>query len=141
MVKIYKENDNIYMEDGDNIVELNDYVMVDKKTGRDVIKLPENSANRQWLMVDKIGENGIELEYKATRVVGPRGSKKDWREYLTEDERSELDHYEEGVARLRAIADENRRAEKETPKSEIEKLKDKIAKYQAHIAKLEEAAE
>lgn len=136
MVKIYKENDNIYMEDGDNIVELNDYIMVDKKTGRDVIKLPENSANRQWLMVDKIGENGIELEYKATRMVGPRGSGKKLEDYLTDEERATIEAIKEACR-------QRKEADKPAPKSEIDKLRDQIAKYQAKIAKLqeEEAAE
>ena len=136
MVKIYKENDNIYMEDGDDIVELNDYIMVDKKTGRDVIKLPENSANRQWLMVDKIGENGIELEYKATRMVGPRGSGKKLEDYLTDEERATIEAIKEACR-------QRKEADKPAPKSEIDKLRDQIAKYQAKIAKLqeEEAAE
>lgn len=136
MVKIYKENDNIYMEDGNDIVELNDYIMVDKKTGRDVIKLPENSANRQWLMVDKIGENGIELEYKATRMVGPRGSGKKLEDYLTDEERATIEAIKEACR-------QRKEADKPAPKSEIDKLRDQIAKYQAKIAKLqeEEAAE
>lgn len=136
MVKIYKENDNIYMEDGDNIVELNDYIMVDKKTGRDVIKLPENSANRQWLMVDKISEDGIELEYKATRTVGPRGSGKKLEDYLTDEERATIEAIKEACR-------QRKEADKPAPKSEIDKLRDQIAKYQAKIAKLqeEEAAE
>jgi hypothetical protein len=133
MVKIYKEQDTIYMEDNGDIVDLTNHIMVDKKTGRDVIKLPENSANRQWIMVDKVTEEGVELNYKETRTIGPRGSKKDWREYLTEDERFELDQYEEGIARLKAIADENRRAEKETPMTAEEKLRAKIAKLQAQL--------
>lgn len=131
MVKIYKENDNIYMEDGDDIVELNDYIMVDKKTGRDVIKLPENSANRQWLMVDKIGENGIELEYKATRMVGPRGSGKKLEDYLTDEERATIEAIKEACR-------QRKEADKPAPKSEIDKLRDQIAKYQAKIAKLQE---
>ena len=130
MVKIYKEQDTIYMEDNGDIVELDD-IIVDKKSGKEVIKLPANSANRQWLMLDKVTEEGIELEYKATRTIGARASKKDWREYLTEDQRFELDQYEEGIARLKAIADENRRAEKETPMTAEEKLRAKIAKLQA----------
>lgn len=138
MVKIYKENETIYLEDGDEIMECTKIVH-DKKTDKDWVILPENSANRKCIVLDKVTEEPLELSYKESRTIGPRGPKKDWREYLDENERFELDQYEEGIARLKTIADENRRAEKETPKSEIEKLKDKIAKYQSIIAKLEEA--
>lgn len=140
MVEIYKENETIYMKDGDDIVEC-EKIVHENKTGKDWVVLPENSSNRKVVDLAKISETPIELKYRETRVVGPRGSKKDWREYLTEDERLELDQYEEGIVRLRAIADEKRRAEKETPLTELEKAQREVAKWQAKVARLTEAGE
>ena len=130
MVKIYKEQDTIYMEDNGDIVDLNEHITVDKKTGRDVIKLPENSANRQWIMVDKITEEGIELAYKETRTIGarlPGVDKKPYIEYLTDEELAEYNRLIE-VAKARKAE-----AEKRTPMTAEEKLRAKIAKLQAMI--------
>lgn len=126
MVKIYKENETIYMEDGDEIVELNEYITVDKKSGKEVIKLPENSANRQWIMVDKVTEEGIELNYKETRTIGARGSSKKLQDYMTDEEK-------QIVADIMAKCQERKNADKPTPMTAEEKLRAKIAKLQAQI--------
>ena len=47
MVKIYKENDKIIMEDDDNIVEVTK-VVHENKTGKDWIVLPENLEKEIW---------------------------------------------------------------------------------------------
>lgn len=126
MVKIYKENETIYMEDNGNIVDLTDHIMVDKKTGRDVIKLPENSANRQWIMADKVTEEGVELSYKETRTIGVRGSSKKLQDYMTDEEK-------QIVADIMAKCQERKDADKPTPMTAEDKLRAKIAKLQAQI--------
>lgn len=133
MVKIYKENETIYMEDDGDIVELNEHITIDKKSGKEVIKLPENSANRQWIMVDKVTEEGIVLAYKETRTIGARSPKKHWTEYLDENELFEYDRANEILDELKAIAEQRKQAEKEKPMTAEEKLRAKIAKLQAQI--------
>lgn len=132
MVKIYKENETIYMEDGDDIIELTK-VVHENKTDKDWVVLPENSANRKVVDLAKISETPIELKYRETRMVGPRGSSKKLEEYMTDEEK-------QIVADIMAKCKERKEADKPAPKSEIEKLKEKIAKYQAQIDALEVGA-
>lgn len=131
MVKIYKENDKIIMEDGDNIVEVTKIVH-DNKTGKDWYTLPENSANRKCIVADKVTEQPLELEYKETRVVGPRGSGKKLEDYMTPEERATVDAIME-ACRERKLAD------KPQPKTELQKAMDLVAKYQAKVAALQAA--
>lgn len=131
MVKIYKENDKIIMEDGDNIVELTK-VVHENKTGKDWIVLPENSSNRKVVDLAKVTEQPLELNYRETRVIGPRGSGKKLEDYMTPEERATVDAIME-ACRERKLAD------KPQPKTELQKAMELVAKYQAKVAALQAA--
>ena len=131
MVKIYKENDKIIMEDGDNTVEVTK-VVHENKTGKDWIVLPENSANRKVVDLAKVTEQPLELNYRETRVVGPRGSGKKLEDYMTPEERATVDA-------IMAACRERKLADKPQPKTELQKAMDLVAKYQAKVAALQAA--
>ena len=131
MVKIYKENDKVIMEDGDNIVEVTKIVH-ENKTGKDWIVLPENSANRKVVDLAKVTEQPLELNYRETRVVGPRGSGKKVEDYMTPEERATVDA-------IMAACRERKLADKPQPKTELQKTMDLVAKYQAKVAALQAA--
>ena len=131
MVKIYKENDKVIMEDGDNIVEVTKIVH-ENKTGKDWIVLPENSANRKVVDLAKVTDEPLELNYRETRVVGPRGSGKKLEDYMTPEERATVDA-------IIAACKERKLADKPQPKTELQKAMDLVAKYQAKVAALQAA--
>lgn len=141
MVKINLKNDKIYLVDGD-VTTLCDTIVTDKKTGKSVVKLPQNSANRKWLVVDKITD-GMELEYKETKTFGPRlpgQSKKAWFEYLEGDDYTNCMELLKQLDELKAIAEENKKRAMERPQlTEKEKLQLKIKKLMAQIEMLEAA--
>ena len=119
------------MEDDNNIVEVTK-VVHENKTGKDWIVLPENSANRKVVDLAKVTEQPLELKYKETRVVGPRGSGKKLEDYMTPEERATVDAIME-ACRERKLAD------KPQPKTELQKAMDLVAKYQAKVAALQAA--
>lgn len=119
------------MEDDDNIVEVTK-VVHENKTGKDWIVLPENSANRKVVDLAKVTDEPLELKYKETRVVGPRGSGKKLEDYMTPEERATVDAIME-ACRERKLAD------KPQPKTELQKAMDLVAKYQAKVAALQAA--
>ena len=119
------------MEDGDNIVELTK-VVHENKTGKDWIVLPENSANRKVVDLAKVTEQPLELNYRETRVIGPRGSGKKLEDYMTPEERATVDAIME-ACRERKLAD------KPQPKTELQKAMELVAKYQAKVAALQAA--
>ena len=131
MVKIYKENDKIIMEDDDNIVEVTK-VVHENKTGKDWIVLPENSANRKVVDLAKVTDEPLELNYRETRVVGPRGSGKKLEDYMTPEERATVDA-------IMAACKERKLADKPQPKTELQKAMDLVAKDQAKVAALQAA--
>lgn len=99
--------------------------------------LPANAANRKWANVKKVDEaiaatGEYPLAYKATRTIGgvtKHAPYEKWLPFLTEEEQAE-------VKTIWANAVARKAAAKPEPKSEIEKLQDKIAKLQAKIAGL-----
>ena len=119
------------MEDGDNIVEVTK-VVHENKTGKDWIVLPENSANRKVVDLAKVTEQPLELNYRETRVVGPRGSGKKSEDYMTPEERATVDA-------IMAACRERKLADKPQPKTELQKAMDLVAKYQAKVAALQAA--
>lgn len=127
MVKIYKENDKFYMEDGDAPVVEVTKIVTDKK-GKDWLILPENSSNRKCIVLTKVTETGIELGYKETRTSTSSGRKK-LEDYLTDEER-------QIIADIMAKCKERKEADKPAPLSEADKLRAKIAKYEALIKEL-----
>lgn len=99
------------------------------------LEVPENPTNRRWLKLATLKEKGeIILEAKEKRVLGSYTKsatpKKAWTEYLTDDE---LATYNDLKAKGEARKAE---AEKPTPKSEAEKLKERLAKLQEQYAAL-----
>lgn len=90
--------------------------------------LPKNPANRTYFeakQLDKAGPEGVELEYRETRVLGPYKvgvPKKDWTEYMTEEEKAQYDAIKHACFERKKIA--------ETPPelTEVEKLQLEIEK-------------
>lgn len=99
------------------------------------LEVPENPTNRRWLKLATLKEKGeVILEAKEKRVLGSYTKsatpKKAWTEYLTDDE---LATYNDLKAKGEARKAE---AEKPAPKSEAEKLKERLAKLQAQYEAL-----
>ena len=102
------------------------------------LEVPENPTNRRWLKLATLEEKGeVVLEAREKRVLGSYNrsdsAKKPWTEYLTEEERKVYDELKQAAEARKA------EAEKPTPKSEAEKLKERLAKlqeqYEALLAK------
>ena len=99
--------------------------------------LPKNPANRTYFeakQLEKAGPEGVELEYRETRVLGPYKvgvPKKPWEEYMTEEEKAQYDTIREACFA--------RKAEAEKPKelTEAEKLQLEIEKLTAKLAALQ----
>lgn len=100
--------------------------------------LPKNSANRKWSNIAKVNEvldrgETYPLTYKASIKLGAvskHAPYEKWIGFLDEAEQNEVkDLYTKAVAAKAAATPE--------PKSEADKLRDKIAKLQAKIAKLD----
>ena len=126
-VKVTKAGKYIVV-DGDKTLNINTII---KDGDREVLKLPENSANRKYVDKKTVDEQKtIELDYKATRTLGARGeagSAKKWTEYLTAEEKKTIDD-------LIKKAKERYEAEKNDPKAQ---LKAKIAALQKKLEELQ----
>lgn len=100
--------------------------------------LPKNSANRKWSNIAKVNEvldrgETYPLTYKASIKLGAvskHAPYEKWIGFLEEAEQNE-------VKELYAKAVAAKAAAKPEPKSEADKLRDKIAKLQAKIAELD----
>lgn len=100
--------------------------------------LPKNSANRKWSNIVKVNEvldrgETYPLTYKASIKLGAvskHAPYEKWIGFLDEAEQNE-------VKELYAKAVAAKAAAKPEPKSEADKLRDKIAKLQAKIAELD----
>ena len=119
-MRIYKTNDTFYMEDNDTIVELSpnkDYFL----------KLPENSVNRVWVSCRKVDNAPNQTIDYGDIVKTPRTlttSKRPLEDYLNDEDK----------AMYLALIEKAKKAREEAtkkPMTEEEKLKAKIAKYQA----------
>lgn len=124
-MKIYKTNDTFYMEDNDTIVELSpnkDYFL----------KLPENSVNRVWVSCRKVDKAPNQTIDYGDIVKTPRTlttSKRPLEDYLNDEDK----------AVYLALIEKAKKAREEAtkkPMTEEEKLKAKIAKYQAQYEAL-----
>lgn len=100
--------------------------------------LPKNSANRKWSNIVKVNEvldrgETYPLTYKPSIKLGAvskHAPYEKWIGFLDEAEQNEVkDLYAKAVAAKAAAKPE--------PKSEADKLRDKIAKLQAKIAELD----
>lgn len=99
--------------------------------------LPKNPANRTYFeakQLEKAGPEGIELEYRETRVLGPynRGVvKKEWTEYMTEEEKAQYDAIRHACFERKKIAETPPElTEAEKLQLEIEKLTKKLEALQ-----------
>ena len=119
-MRIYKTNDTFYMEDNGAIVELSpnkDYFL----------KLPENSVNRVWVSCRKVDKAPNQTIDYGDIVKTPRTlttSKRPLEDYLNNEDK----------AMYLALIEKAKKAREEAtkkPMTEEEKLKAKIAKYQA----------
>ena len=119
-MRIYKTNDTFYMEDNDTIVELSpnkDYFL----------KLPKNSVNRVWVSCKKVDKAPNQTIDYGDIVKTPRTlttSKRPLEDYLNDEDK----------AMYLALIEKAKKAREEAtkkPMTEEEKLKAKIAKYQA----------
>ena len=124
-MKIYKTNDTFYMEDNNTIVELSpnkDYFL----------KLPENSVNRVWVSCRKVDNAPNQTIDYGDIVKTPRTlttSKRPLEDYLNDEDK----------AMYLALIEKAKKAREEAtkkPMTEEEKLKAKIAKYQAQYEAL-----
>lgn len=142
-IKIYAQDSKYYMEDlnTNTTVEVTK-ITHEKKTGKDWLTLPENSANRTFVSIDKINRYGeLVLEYKESRTLGPRDPEQtsktdrpktprlsDLAEYLTEDEHK---IYEELKAKAMA------RYAKVQKQNALDQMKKQIADLEAEIAQMD----
>lgn len=99
--------------------------------------LPKNPANRTYFeakQLDKAGPEGVELEYRETRVLGPynRGVvKKEWTEYMTEEEKAQYNAIKHACFERKKIAETPPElTEAEKLQLEIEKLTKKLESLQ-----------
>lgn len=99
--------------------------------------LPKNPANRTYFeakQLEKAGPEGVELEYRETRVLGPynRGVvKKEWTEYMTEEEKAQYDAIRHACFERKKIAETPPElTEAEKLQLEIEKLTKKLEALQ-----------
>ena len=97
--------------------------------------LPANESNRKYFNSKKVEAAGgtIELTYKESKTIGPRtesAPRKGLEEYLDENDKK---LYLALVEKAKKAREE---ANKKTPKTEVEKAMDKIAKLQALVAEL-----
>ena len=100
--------------------------------------LPKNSTNRKWSNIAKVNEvldrgETYPLTYKASIKLGAvskHAPYEKWIGFLDEAEQNEVKDLYTKAAAAKAAA-------KPEPKSEADKLRDKIAKLQAKIAELD----
>lgn len=98
--------------------------------------LPENPANRQCMALPKAQkiDKELELEYRETRTIGPRGNNKKLEDYMTDEERKTV---EEILARCKERK-ENDKPKELTP---LEKAELELKKALAKVEKYKKEAE
>ena len=130
MCKVDVSEGKYFMEDNGQVVELKTMLT----HGKLEVKLPENSANRQFVMchkIDQLGEITLEPKTNDPRVLPKSMSVKALDEYMTDEER-------EIVEAIREKCKARAEAAKAEKKGENEKAKlaARIAKYQAELEQL-----
>lgn len=89
------------------------------------LKLPENPSNRKYFSIEKIG-TGIELTYKESKTLGPRGSSKKLEDYMTDEEKKIVEEIMNKCKERKA----NDKPKELTP---LEKAKRMLEKYQKEV--------
>ena len=92
------------------------------------LKLPENPSNRKYFSIEKIG-TGIELTYKESKTLGPRGSSKKLEDYMTDEEKKLVEEIMNRCKERKA----NDKPKELTP---VEKAKLKFEKAQKELEAL-----
>ena len=127
----------VKQDDGYHVIDFDGTVGPVCKITKDglSIALTPNRANRQWMLVsvaEKSFETSdhIDLYYKPTKHIGSGGGgsilNKNLIKYLSEDEQAELIAIVERAKAAKA-------ADRPAPKTEADRLRDKIAKLQAQL--------
>ena len=104
-----------------------------------ILKLPENSSNRKWFSISKIGES-IDLDYKASKVIGPRDSfspkspKKPDEDFLNQEDKILYLSLKEKIRKAREEAN------KKVPMTELEKARLQVERANKKVADLEKKA-
>lgn len=128
---LFRQNDKFYAEIDGQTVELKTQMT----HGKMEVRLPKNDANRQFCMCSKITEEGIELE---ARTTAPRTVNKNVENYLTDDEKVEIENYRHAIDELLAKARARKDADVKKPLSPLEKAQrdyeKSLAKYNALVA-------
>lgn len=136
-MKIYLQEGKAYLDDNGNVVEVTT-TWFEKAKNKWWYILPKNSINRTYVSMAKLEKEG-EIDLGDTvhvkKVLSTSG--KSWEEYMTDDEKA---RYEKAQADIDAIVQackDRKAADKVAPKTEKEKLLERIAKLQAQVAKYE----
>lgn len=136
-MRMYKEGEKAYLEDNGEVVEVTK-TWFEKAKNKWWYILPKNSLNRTYVSVDKL-EREQEIDLGDTvhvkKVLSTSG--KNWQEYMTEDEKAQYEEAQAVIASIEQACKERKAADKVAPKTEKEKLLEKIAKLQAQVAKYE----
>ena len=107
-----------------------------------LIVLPKNPANRKWISKAKldgmqIGEEGLVLEYKESKKLGPYTREtKPLEDYLNEEDRATYDAL---MAKAKANKEAAIAAAKAAANDPVKKLELQIEKMQAQLRALKEA--
>lgn len=129
IVTVTEENGKYYLNDNGTVTEITKMIF-DKKQQKNVLKLPENSTGRQWVVVDKIKEAGGTYEIKSINKTSEPIGNKSLRDWLSPDDQK---IYDELVDKANANKEAYKEAHKKQPMSEADKLRAKIAKEQAKL--------
>lgn len=136
-MRMYKEGEKAYLEDNGEVVEVTK-TWFEKAKNKWWYILPKNSLNRTYVSMDKLAKEG-EIDLGDTvhvkKVLSTSG--KNWQEYITEDEKAQYEQAQAVIAAIEQACKDRKAADKAAPKSEKEKLLEKIAKLQAQVAKYE----
>ena len=136
-MKIYLQEGKAYLNDNGNVVEVTT-TWFEKAKNKWWYILPKNSINRTYVSMDKLAKEG-EIDLGDTvhvkKVLSTSG--KNWQEYMTEDEKAQYEQAQTVIAGIEQACKARKAADKVAPKSEKEKLLEKIAKLQAQVAKYE----
>lgn len=94
------ENNKFYIIDNNIKTEITK-IIFDKKQQKDVLKLPENSTGRQWVIIDKIIKAGGILELQPVNKNNKSTDNKSIRDWLSPEDQVIYDNLVK-KAKLRA---------------------------------------
>lgn len=130
-MKIYKQNEQFFMEDNDNVIALvpnEDYYL----------KLPANSVNRVWVSctkIDKAPDQCVDYgdNVKVARTIVNTQSRKPLEDYLDDNDKA---IFLSLIEKAKKARDE---ANKKTPMTELEKAQRAVEKWMAKVEALKNA--